>query len=72
MKDSKHIKRAPHDTEQHLLQKEQLSDSDNCLKTMKQIATLIEEVSAFSALFGPWTILECGLLASFAFLFTSF
>jgi len=43
MKDSKHIKRAPHDTEQHLLQKEQLSDSDNCLKTMKQIATLIEE-----------------------------
>ena len=54
MKDSTHIKRAPHDTEQHLLQKEQLSDSENCLKTMKQIAALIEAVSTLSTLsLGP-------------------
>ena len=45
MKDSSHIKRAPHDAEQHLLQKEQLSDSENCLNTMKKISALIEAVS---------------------------
>ena len=50
MKDSTHIKRAPHDTEQHLLQKEQLSDSENCLKTMKMIASLIEDVSIVTTL----------------------
>lgn len=47
MKDSSHIRRAPHDTEQHLLQKENLSDSENCLNTMKKISGLIEAVSIF-------------------------
>ena len=58
MKDSSHIKRAPHDAEQHLLQKEQLSDSENCLNTMKKISALIEAVSCLIPLlsnFEPWT-----------------
>lgn len=45
MKDSSHIRCAPHDTEQHLLEKENLSNSENCLNTMKHIADLIEAVS---------------------------
>lgn len=46
MKDSSNIKRAPHsDTEQHLLQKDNFSDAENCLNTMKKIASLIEAVS---------------------------
>ena len=47
MKDSSHIRSAPHDTEQHLLEKENLSNSENCLNTMKHIADLIEAVSLF-------------------------
>jgi hypothetical protein len=42
MKDSSHIRKAPHDTEQHLLQKENMSDAENCLNTMKKISSLIE------------------------------
>jgi hypothetical protein len=45
MKDSSNIKRAPHDSEQTLLQKDHLSDAENCLNTMKKIASLIEAVS---------------------------
>lgn len=46
MKDSSNIKRAPHsDSEQHLLQKDNFSDAENCLNTMKKIASLIEAVS---------------------------
>jgi hypothetical protein len=43
MKDSSNIKRAPHnDGEEHLLQKEGMSDGENCLNTMKKISSLIE------------------------------
>lgn len=45
MKDSSNIRRAPHDSEQTLLQKDHLSDAENCLNTMKKISSLIEAVS---------------------------
>lgn len=46
MSSAAHIKKAPHnDQEQTLLQKENISDSENCLNTMKKISGLIEAVS---------------------------
>jgi hypothetical protein len=57
MKDSSNIKRAPHsDSEQHLLQKDNFSDAENCLNTMKKIASLIEAVSINLSLTAPMTV----------------
>ena len=54
MKDSSNIKRAPHsDSEQTLLQKDNFSDGENCLNTMKKISSLIEAVSIYRPVTAP-------------------
>lgn len=45
MNDNTRIKKAPHDTEQPLVQKDSVSDAEFCLSEMKKISQLIETVS---------------------------